>query len=202
LGALCEPLACCLRGLDHAAIAPGMRVVIFGGGVIGQIMVQLAALAGAIAVVLVTRQAERRVLAQRLGATAGYDPRAGEVIVGLTGPGGLVPGGADVVLECAGVVETFEQSLATARRGGTVVVIGVPPPDAVAAVRPYDLFARELRVIGSYLNPLTHGRAVELAASGRLDLASLITSEHELDQLPALLAAPPRAGQVKELIIP
>jgi L-iditol 2-dehydrogenase len=202
LGAMCEPLACCLRGLDHAAIVPGMRVVVFGGGVIGQIMVQLAALAGAIAVVLVTRQAERRTLALRLGATAAYDPQSGDVRAALTGPGGLVPGGADVVLECAGVVETFEQSLAVARRGGTMVVIGVPPPDTVAAVRPYDLFARELRLIGSYLNPLTHGRAVELAASGRLDLTSLITSEHGLDQLPALLAAPPRPGQVKEIIIP
>ncbi len=201
-GALCEPLACCLHALDLAGIIPGMRVAIFGGGVIGQIMVQLSALSGAVSTVLVTRQAERRSLAERLGATATYDPHAVAVPAALLGSGGALPRGADVVFECAGVVETFEQSLATARRGGTIVVIGVAPQDAVSGVRPYDIFARELRIVGSFLNPLTHGRAVDLAASGRLDLASLITSEWPLDQVPALLAAPPRQGQVKEIVLP
>ncbi len=193
-GALCEPLACCLHALDLSAIKPGMRVAIFGGGVIGQIMVQLSALSGAVSTTLITRQAERRALAERLGATASFDPNADDAPAAA--------GGADVVFECAGVVETFEKSMATARRGGTIVVVGVAPRDAVSAIRPYDLFARELRILGSFLNPLTHGRAVELAASGRLDLASLITSELPLDQAPALLGGPPRPGQVKEMIIP
>jgi L-iditol 2-dehydrogenase len=201
-GALCEPLACCLHALDLAAIKPGMRVAIFGGGVIGQIMVRLSALSGAVSTVLVTRQAERRSLAERFGATATYNPRAGDLSATLLGPSGALPQGADVVFECAGVVETFEQSLTTARRGGTIVVIGVAPQDAVSGIRPYDIFARELRIVGSFLNPLTHGRAVELAGSGRLDPASLITSEWPLEQAPALLGAPPRPGQVKEMVIP
>jgi L-iditol 2-dehydrogenase len=201
-GALCEPLACCLHALDLAAIKPGMQVAIFGGGVIGQIMVQLSALSGAVSTVLVTRQAERRSLAARLGATATYDPHAVDMPAALLGQGGVLARGADVVFECAGVVETFEQSMATARRGGTVVVVGVAPQDAISAIRPYDIFSRELRIVGSFLNPLTHGRAVELASSGRLDLASLITSERPLEQAPALLGAPPRPGQVKEMVIP
>src|SRR6185437_11564856 len=41
-GALCEPLACCLRDLDRAKIRPGMRVVVLGGGVIGQMLARLA----------------------------------------------------------------------------------------------------------------------------------------------------------------
>jgi L-iditol 2-dehydrogenase len=201
-GAMCEPLACCLHALDLAALRPGMRVAIFGGGVIGQLMVQLSVLNGAVSVALVTRQPERRALAERMGATAAIDPRLGDASAALVGAGGIAPGGVDVAFECAGVVETFEQSMAAARRGGTVVVIGVAPQEAVSSVRPFDLFARELRILGSFLNPLTHGRAVELAASGRLDLASLITSERPLDQAPALLGAAPGQGQVKEMIIP
>ena len=201
-GALCEPLACCLRALDRAEIRPGMRVVVLGGGVIGQMLVRLAALAGAAIVVMVTRQAARRALAERSGATASYDPGVGDVVTAVAGPGGSCPGGADVVFECAGVVETFEQAIALARRGGTVLIVGVAPADAEARVRPFDLFAKELRLLGSYLNPVTHGRAVELAASGKLDLGSLITGQASLEETPTLLAAPPAPGTVKTLIIP
>jgi len=201
-GALCEPLACCLRGLDLAAIRPGASVVVFGGGVIGQLMVQLARLAGATTVVLVTRQEGRRRLAEALGATATLDPRAGDVVTLIAGePGGLVPGGADVVLECAGTVETFEQGIALARRGGTVLVFGVAPQTAAARVSPFDVFARELRILGSYLNPHTHGRAVELAASGRLALDPLITYRIDLSAIPMALAAPPARGEVKSMVV-
>lgn len=196
-GALCEPLACCLRALDLAAIAPGMRVVILGGGVIGQLMTQLARLAGATSVILSTRQASRRQLAEDLGATATVDPRARDVVAAVSGPGGLAPGGADIALECAGTIETFEQAVALARRGGTVVVFGVAPRGEQARISPFDIFARELRILGSYLNPHTHGRAVELVASGRLALAPLVTHRLGLDEIPAALAAPPTAGEVK-----
>jgi len=201
-GALCEPLACCLRGLDLATIQPGASVVVLGGGVIGQLMVQLARLAGATTVVLVTRQEGRRRLAEECGATATLDPRAGDIVALIAGEaGGLAPGGADVVLECAGTIETFEQSIALARRGGTVLVFGVAPQMATARVSPFDVFARELRILGSYLNPHTHGRAVELAASGQLALDPLITHRIDLSAIPAVLAAPAARGEVKSMVL-
>jgi L-iditol 2-dehydrogenase len=101
-GALCEPLACCLRALDHAGISPGQSVAVFGGGVIGQLLCQLAARAGG-DVVLVTRQAERRAVAESLGAQATVDPTISDVVEAISGPTGLVPGGVDVAFEAAGV---------------------------------------------------------------------------------------------------
>jgi len=199
-GALCEPLACCLHGLDLAAIRPGMSVVVVGGGVIGQLMVQLARLAGATTVILSTRQATRRRLAEGLGATATVDPQACDPVDAVAGAAGLVPGGADVVLECAGTTETFEQALALARRGGTVLIFGVAPQGARAGISPFDIFARELRIVGAYLNPHTHGRAVELVASGRLALAPLVTHQLSLDDVPAVLLAGPIAGEVKAMV--
>ncbi len=73
-GAFSEPLACCLHGMDVAKIKSGDSVAIFGGGVIGLIMVQLARLAGAGTVILSTRQASRRALGETLGATHSVDP--------------------------------------------------------------------------------------------------------------------------------
>jgi L-iditol 2-dehydrogenase len=200
-GALCEPLACCLHALDLASISPGMSVAVLGGGVIGQLMVQLARLAGAGTVVLATRQAGRRVLAERLGATATIDPQAVDTVAAIGGPSGVVPGGVDVVLECAGTITTVEQAVALAGRGGTVVIVGVAPPEERASISPFEVFARELRIVGSYLNPLTHGRAVELVATGALSLEPLITHRLALSDVPSILLAPPAAGEVKAMMV-
>ena len=101
-GAFCEPLACCLHGIDMAEIKAGASVVVLGGGVIGLLTVQLARLAGATTVILSTRQEAKRKLAEELGATASIDPSERDLIAAITGPDGLVPGGVDVVIECAG----------------------------------------------------------------------------------------------------
>jgi L-iditol 2-dehydrogenase len=200
-GALCEPLACCLRALDHAMISPGQSVAVFGGGVIGQLLSQLATQAGG-DVVLVTRQPERRAVAESLGARATIDPAISDVVAAISGPAGLVPGGVDVAFEAAGVEDTFQQAIAVVRRAGRVVVVGAAPSSLRLSVSPFDWFARELQVVGSYLNPLTHGRAVQLAASGALDLGPLITSTIALSDVPGVLGRAPARGEIKVHVVP
>jgi threonine dehydrogenase-like Zn-dependent dehydrogenase len=202
VGALCEPLACCLRGLDHATIRPGDAVAVFGGGVMGQLLVQLARLAGATRVVLVTRQSERREMACSLGATHAVDPEAGDVVSAIAGTSGIAPGGVDVAFEAAGVPETFLAALEVTRRRGRVVVVGAAPQETKVEVRPFDLFARELQVQGSFLNPFTHGRAVTLVGDGALTLAPLITSRVSLEEVPEILSRAPRRGEIKTLAMP
>lgn len=192
-GAFCEPVSCCLHAIDVARIAPGASVVILGGGVIGLLMVELARLAGAGTVVLSTRQAPRRALALELGAHHAVD--AGADPVGTIRA--LLPGGADVVFECAGVGETVRQSVAMARRGGTVVLFGVVPEGEEVLLAPFELLTKELRLESAWLNPLTHGRAAELVAVGALSLDRLITRTIRLDEVPAAIAGAPQAGEIK-----
>jgi len=200
-GAFSEPLACCLHGLDVARIAPGNSVAVLGGGVIGMLMVQLARLAGAQTVVLSTRQQPRRQLALEIGATHAVDPGTGALVEAIAGPHGIVPGGVDVVLECAGVPETFRQSLALARRGGAVVIFGVMPQGEIVGVEPFDLLFRELRVEGAYLNPQTHARAAAMVASGVLELDRLVSRTISLAELPGVLGAPPAFGEIKTVVV-
>ncbi|MER9295990.1 zinc-dependent alcohol dehydrogenase family protein [Mesorhizobium sp. M0621] len=201
-GAFCEPLGCCLHGVDLAAIRPGSSAVVLGGGVIGLLTVQLARLAGATTVILSTRQASRRALAEDLGATATVDPTATDVIDAIAGPAGLVPGGVDVVFECAGVRETVEQSMRMARAGGMVVIVGVTPQGMKAEFEPFDLLFRELKVLGSFLNPYTHRRAAELIASGTIEIDRLISRQVALKDAAAVIANPPAPGEVKVLVVP
>lgn len=197
-GAFCEPVGCCLHALDVARIKPGASVAIFGGGVIGLLMVQLAKLAGAGTIILSTRQKPRRELAERLGATHTVD--AGGDAVGAIRQ--LLPDGVDVAIECAGVAETFSQSIAATRRGGTVVIFGVMPQGEMVSVSPYDLLVNELRLESAWLNPGTHVRAAQLVASGAVNLDALITRTIGLRDLPAALAAAPAFGEVKTIVTP
>ncbi len=198
--ALCEPLACSLHGLDRAGIQPGMSVAIIGGGTIGQSILQLARLAGATTIVLSTLHQRGRTLAEQHGAMAAIDPQAKDPVTAVSAADGLVPGGVDVAMECAGKLETFEQALRMARRGGTVLVFGVVPEGQTTSIAPYDIFSRELRIVGSYLNPMTHGRAVELVASGRLDMESPITRRVTLEEVPTVIATEPGPMDVKTVM--
>lgn len=201
-GAFCEPLACCLHAVDLAGIRPGASVVVLGGGVIGLLTVQLVRLAGASTIILSTRQAPRRALAEELGATATVDPSTVDSIEAIAGPAGLVPGGADVVLECAGVPDTVEQSMRLAKSGGTVVIVGVMPQGMKVPFEPFDLLFRELKVLGSFINPFTHRRAADLVASGAIEIDKLVSRQVGLEEAPSVIANPAAPGEVKVLVVP
>jgi L-iditol 2-dehydrogenase len=191
--AFCEPLACCLHGIDLGAPMPGQRVTVVGGGVIGLLTLQLAGAAGA-EVLLVTRQRAKRDLALDLGAAV--------TAAGAAEAQSLWPGGADLVLECAGVAETVEAAPRLTRAGGRIVVMGVLPMGERVAVEPFDLLFREIDLRFAFLNPFTQRRAADLIAAGRIALTPLISREIALAEAADAIANPARAGEVKVLVIP
>lgn len=201
-GALCEPIACCIQGLDLAGIKPGDSVAIIGGGVIGQIMVQLAKKSGAQIILLSTRQKFRREMAEQTGATHSIDPSnlsSNEKFIGING---VAAGGFDVVLECAGTTQSLQQSLDIVRSGGTVILFGVLPQEQKFEITPFDIFVRQIRIQGTFTGSNVHGRAAEMVAAGDLDLAPLITHIIGLDDVPKLLCGNPLTGEIKTLVIP
>jgi 2-desacetyl-2-hydroxyethyl bacteriochlorophyllide A dehydrogenase len=201
-GALCEPIACCIQGIDLAEIKPGDSVAIIGGGIIGQLMVQLAKLAGASVVLLSTRQKFRRDMALSLGATHTLDPSVEHSNSRYNGLSGVAPGGFDVVVECAGTSETLQQSLDIVRKGGTVILFGVMPQGEKFEIIPFDIFVRQVRIQGVFTGSTVHGRAAEMVASGKLQLEQLITHVVELRKIPELLLGNPLPGEVKTIVLP
>jgi 2-desacetyl-2-hydroxyethyl bacteriochlorophyllide A dehydrogenase len=192
--AFIEPLACSIRGLDLANLNGGEKVAVLGGGVIGLLVVQLAKLAGASEIVLITRQKFRRDVALKIGATRVIDPNSEDVNTAATN--------MDVVFECAGAVETFQQAQNIARRGGSVIVLGLTAADVTLEVNPFNIVVNELRIQGSFLNPLTQGRAAELVESGKLNLDILISKVVDLAGVQAILDAPPAEGDIKYIACP
>ena len=192
--AFIEPLACSIRGLDLANLKGGEKVAVLGGGVIGLLVVQLAKLAGASEIVLITRQKFRRDVALKIGATRVIDPNSEDVNTAIKN--------MDVVFECAGAVETFKQAQNISRRGGSVIVLGLTASDVTLEVNPFNIVVNELRIQGSFLNPLTQGRAAELVESGKLNLDILISKVVDLAGVQAILDAPPAEGDIKYIACP
>ena len=77
VGAMAEPLACVVHGIDQAGIVPGQTVLVIGGGTIGLLMVQMARIEGASTVILSEPVEQRRQIGLELGADAVIDVKYG-----------------------------------------------------------------------------------------------------------------------------
>jgi L-iditol 2-dehydrogenase len=173
VAAMVEPLACCLRGVERAAISAGDHVAILGAGPIGLMLAACVADAGGWPVVVGGRP-ERQQLAAEFGAEPG-DGR-----------------GADIVIEAVGSEEAWTDAVALVRPGGIAVMFGGLPRDASPAVDAYRLHYGELTLRGSFHHtPATVRAALGFLASGAYPWERLVTHRVLLDDLPALFAEPP-----------
>lgn len=199
-GAMAEPVACCLHGIDLAGIQAGQTVCVVGGGAIGLLMVQLARLSGASTVVLCEPNEKRRETGLALSADFALDPTEEDSYeTFLRQIGGL---GADVVIECAGNNAAVTSAFRFAKRGATVLLFSVPKVDAAYELSLFDVFKKELTIRGSFVNPDTHLRAVRLINAGKLELKPLLTHSFPLDQLPEAIAMQMSSESIKVIVAP
>ena len=192
-GAFCEPLACTVHGMDMAALRPGERCLIVGGGVIGLLALQLARNAGA-EVMMLTRSRAKQDLALSLGAA--------HVAATVEHALAIWPKGADATIECAGVAETVEACPGLTRDGGRVVILGVLGKGTKIAIEPFDLLFREVQLLHSFINPFTQSRAAQMIASGAVSVAPLITRVIDLAEARDTIAAAPPPGEVRAIVVP
>lgn len=179
-GALGEPVACCLHGIDLAGITPGDTVLIIGGGTIGLIMLQMAKIAGAARLILSEPVKEKRVRAMTFGADIVIDPvreNFEQAIKSHTGRG------VNIAIECVGIKHTMEQAIQSACKGGTIMMFGLTPPGCEIPLKPFEVFRRELTIKSSFINPYTQARAMELLGSGRIKVKQLISQVVSLDNI-------------------
>ena len=177
--ALAEPVACCLRGMDLAAITSGDRVAIFGAGPMGAIMIQLARMQGASDIIVIDPQKTRRQRAEKLGASWTLDPMVETPADAIRSQ---YPDGIEVVFDCSGNVAAIQQALKVVMRGGAVMLYGVCPIDQNIEINPFWVNDAEITIRGSYNNPNTMSRAIDLLASNRIDGSAVATHSFSLDK--------------------
>lgn len=198
-GAMTEPVACCLHGMDMCEIQPGHQVVIIGGGMIGLLQLQLARLAGAAKIALLEPVESKREVAEKLGADVCIDPIHEDVKARLKEAGMTW---INTVIECVGRPSTIEQAIDIAGNKAVVMMFGLTKPDETISVKPFEIFRKELELKASYINPYTQKRALDLIDYGRLDVSSMVYEVCGLDRLADILGKPELRAKGKYIISP
>ncbi|WAL68894.1 alcohol dehydrogenase catalytic domain-containing protein [Amycolatopsis cynarae] len=166
--ALAEPAACMAAAALKAAVVPGERVAVAGGGTLGMLAAQLVAASGPGELVVIDPRPEREELALRCGATAWHAP-------------GEADGGFDVVIEAAGAPGAAAQAVRLARRGGRIVLTGLAGTETHPLI-PSELVAAAVTVHTVFGAPSwAWSHAVRAFARGLLDPAPLVTHEFPLE---------------------
>jgi (R,R)-butanediol dehydrogenase / meso-butanediol dehydrogenase / diacetyl reductase len=187
-----EPASVAVRAVRKAGDLAGATVLVVGCGAIGLLIAQVASAAGAGELFAVDPVAERRSLAEALGARTAQPAEAP----------GLVGGrGADVVFECSGAPGAIGASLALLRRGGSLVCVGIP-----AAPETVDIAAAilaEQRILGSAAHVWDEDvrAAVRLLARGVVRVDGLPVRRVSLEAAPEVLLSPP-ADVIKVVVDP
>ncbi len=197
--AMCEPVACCLHGIDMCDINAGDTVLIIGGGMIGLLMLQLAKIKGAAKLILAEPVESKRELGKELGADLCIDPVSEDLEKSLEKHGICR---VNTVIECVGKPQTMQQAIACAGKKSTVMFFGLTRPDEEIKVKPFEIFKKEIVLKASFINPYTQRRALDLISSGKIDVQSMIYSTESLEMLPKILSDSALRAKGKFIIKP
>ena len=169
--------------LNTARVEPGAAVVVVGCGGVGLSVIMGARLAGADPIVAIDLHDAKLELARLVGAT--HTVRGGDGVAGELSA--IMPGGGDFVFEAIGLHSTIALTLELTPRGGTAVLVGMPPTDVTVPLDPLDLAVNGKTVVGctygSSRPRVDFPRLARLALSGRLPVELMIDSRIELDDV-------------------
>ncbi len=179
--ALVEPASVVMRGLEKATPEPGQRVLVIGDGTIGLLAAHLACLWSPSEIVMLGRRPEQAALAASAGAT------------GFTTDDGVAEG-FDFVIEAAGAPPAMTLAVGAARRGGRVLLLGLPPAGLTFEL-PADLLVNnDLTLAASFgYTSAAWSRVVQLLASGRIRPGQIVTHRFPLADHAEAFAALARA---------
>ncbi|MER5393306.1 zinc-binding dehydrogenase [Saccharopolyspora sp. NPDC002686] len=184
------------------ALTPGSDVVVFGAGPTGLLLAQLAAHSGAGRVTVAAPTPSKLAKAAEFGVDRTVRLDRSDPSAGLAELRALAPEGFDVVVDATGAVSVLEETFGLVREGGTIVVYGMAAESASWPVPAYEVFRRELTIIGSFAQ--LHGieRALRVLRSGRVRTDGMITHRFSLDEYPDALAAVADSSCLKAVLAP
>ncbi|MFF7328929.1 alcohol dehydrogenase catalytic domain-containing protein [Streptomyces sp. NPDC008150] len=186
--ALLEPAACVAAAALKAGARPGARVAVVGTGTLGMLAVQFLRAVSPAELLVVGTRPDRAELAREFGATA-FRTRNQDL-----------PADIDVVIETAGSASAARTAASLLRRGGRLVLTGIPAPGA-DGLDPTDLVVRQLEVHTVFgAPPDAWAHTVRVFAAGLLDPLPLVTHELPLTAFSQAIelvgAGDPKVGKV------
>jgi L-iditol 2-dehydrogenase len=176
--AMTEPLSVALHAVKRAPSGVCDLAVVIGAGTIGLLALQALRANGCREVVAVDLDPARLELARRLGARRTIRSDQTDVVAEIMR---LTQGrGADIVCEAVGLDLTVSVSIASVRKGGSVVLVGNISPSVELPLQV--AVTRELTLFGSCASSGEYPACLDLLARGAIDMRPMITAVAPLSQ--------------------
>jgi L-iditol 2-dehydrogenase len=178
--AMVEPVSVAVHALARAKEElHGKQVLVLGAGTIGNLVTQVAKASGAKGVMITDISEYKLNMAKECGIDSVVNPSQedlGQAILRDFGPDR-----ADLIMECVGVQDTISDAIERARKGTTIVIVGVfgkKPEVDLGLVQD-----RELSLVGTLMyQKRDYQQAIELVAGGKLCLDQMITHRFTFDE--------------------
>ncbi len=171
-GAMIEPVSVGVHALARAGEVKGQKVLVLGAGTIGNLVGQVAMAQGAERVMITDVSPYKLEMARKCGFEHVVDTLHEDISAAILKTFG--PDKADLILECVGAQATISQAVANARKGSTIVVVGVfgkKPEVDLGFVQD-----RELTLVGTLMyQKRDYEQAIRLVASDKLNLGPMIS---------------------------
>ena len=178
--AMAEPLSIAFHAVRRSGVKKGDRAVVVGAGLIGLLIVQALRLEGCAQIAAVDIAPAKLALARQFGATAVIDsakPGALRDILDLT-----EGRGSDAVFEAVGIAPTVDLAMRSARKGGSVTLVGNVAPKVDFPLQ--ICVTREITVYGSCASSGDYPACLEALGGGTVDVAPLISAVAPLEEGP------------------
>ncbi len=182
-GALVEPYSIALNVLDRMQPHPGDSVLIYGAGVIGLTLVQMARALGLTDITVTDVIDSRLETARALGASRTLNGQQVDVEATMCE---LTQGeGVPLIVDAACIPALMPQMVRLASPAGRIGLLGfnATPSDLVQL----EMIKKELTLVGSRLNNRKFPRVIELIASGKLQVQDLISHRVSFDEMPGAI---------------
>jgi L-iditol 2-dehydrogenase len=177
--AMLEAVSVALHGVSLAQVSAGSTALVLGAGMIGLLTLQALRAVGCSRVFVADLDKKRLNLARDVGATAVLTTESDVVEQLMQLTGGV---GVDVAIEAVGRNETVKASIESVRKGGTVVLVGNISPEVTLPLQ--RIVTRQIRLQGSCASSGEYPRAIELLASGAIQVKPFITAISPLEEGP------------------
>ncbi|XP_026734464.1 D-arabinitol dehydrogenase 1-like [Trichoplusia ni] len=149
---LCEPYSCVSHGFNRAApLKVGQKILVVGAGIIGNLWITTLHHHGHREVTVSEMNTARLDIVKRLDT--GYRLITPDVLAKENNT-------YDVIIDCTGVGKVMEISFNYLREGGKYVLFGCCPPNHTTTVNPYQIYNKELTIIGVKINPFSFPSAI------------------------------------------
>lgn len=187
--------------INSAQLRAGENVLIYGLGGVGLSALLAARAAGAGILCAIDPSAEKRSLAEELGAIAIAPEEAAERLPAL-----FPRGGPDVVIETVGKAVVLKAAYAAGRRGSRIVTVGLPNPSEMLDITAVSLVAEGKSLIGSYMGSAIPSRDIPryitMWKNGRLPVEKLLTSINPLSDINSLLDKLANGEAIRQVVVP